>query len=278
MPIHRGVGTSTGSRTSGTTAAEPLVLVDPGNTPSRGDRALIRLTRVGTIIFLASVLVTMTTRRQVSDDWTFAVWLRQKGLLGILPYGYTHFTGRIPLLLFGGLISTWPLALGLAVPLLSLVPATWAVRSLISRFGVGERTVTALAAFLVMGVVAGAPARNQAVFWPIGALVYVIPAAFFVGVVAIVASGSRKPTHVVAAVVCAFAAASGNEIQAVVVPFVLAAMLVNSWSMATSQGRLMRHMLTTARLAPLLAGGVGGLALVGAPGNGGRSEMMIVNV
>ena len=200
-------------------------------------RGLLTLARGGSLLFLASVALTMTTRRQVSDDWTFAVWLRQKGLLGILPYGYTHFTGRIPLLLFGGLLSSWPLAIALAIPVATLIPATWGVRSLLARVGIESREASAFAALLVIGVVAGAPARNQAVFWPIGALVYVIPAVFFICTLTVLLSRTRRAASLIGGALSAFAAASGNEIQAVVVPFTLIAIVIAQTMKRNQPGR-----------------------------------------
>ena len=238
-------------------------------------RGLLTLARGGSLLFLASVALTMTTRRQVSDDWTFAVWLRQKGLLGILPYGYTHFTGRIPLLLFGGLLSSWPLAIALAIPVATLIPATWGVRSLLARVGIESREASAFAALLVIGVVAGAPARNQAVFWPIGALVYVIPAVFFICTLTVLLSRTRRAASLIGGALSAFAAASGNEIQAVVVPFTLIAIVIAQTMKRNQPGR---RWIDASQFSQVLSAVFGGLALIAAPGNGGRSKMMMVTV
>lgn len=238
-------------------------------------RGLVRLTIGCSVLFAVSVVLTMTTRRQISDDWTFAVWLREKGVFGILPYGYTNFTGRLPLLLFGGVVSSWPLMLALAVPLAMLVPAARSIRSLLGRWGLQRREATAFAALLVIGVVAGAPARNQAVFWPIGALVYLIPAVFFVGALTVLVSQTNRVASIAGGTLCAFAAASGNEIQAVVVPFVLLAVVVVQ---SARSGETERRRIGGSGIAMVLAAGAGGLALIGAPGNGGRSKMLTVTV
>jgi hypothetical protein len=222
-------------------------------------------------IFAVSVALTLSTRRQISDDWTFAMWFRQKGAVGILAYGYTHFSGRIPLLLLGGWLSTMPNWLSLALPLLALMGLSVGVRRLLAGFGVPRANAVALAALLVIGLVAGAPARNQAVFWTIGALVYLFPATLFVGALCFLVFAKNRPAFFVFAAVCGFLASSGNEVQAVVVPFVILAIVV-----LKVKGSGIRS--SWPEILVLASTGLGGLALIGAPGNGSRSKMMIVSV
>jgi Family of unknown function (DUF6056) len=234
-------------------------------------RTLTGVSVISTLAFAVAVGLTLSTRRQISDDWTFAMWFREKGVFGLLLYGYTHFSGRIPLLLLGGWLSTLPTGLALALLLLALFALGGGIRRLLTGLGVPNRNAAVFAALLVIGVVAGAPARNQAVFWTIGALVYLVPATLFVGALCFLLFAKNRSVLFVLAGLCGFLAASGNEVQAVIAPFVMM-ILVGVKAKRSSLRRCVREVCV------LGCTGLGGLALIGAPGNGNRSKMLIVSV
>jgi Family of unknown function (DUF6056) len=236
-----------------------------------GSRALSVISAAAAAVFAVSVALTLSTRRQISDDWTFAMWFRQKGAFGILPYGYTHFSGRIPLLLLGGWLSTLPNWLSLVLPLLALSGLGIGIRRVLVGLGVRASNSVAFAALLAIGIVAGAPARNQAIFWTIGALVYLVPATLFLGALCFLLFANGRLTFFVLAGVSGFLAAAGNEVQAVIVPFVIFVVVARGLKGSGVRSSL-REILV------LVSTGLGGLALIGAPGNGSRSKMLIVTV
>lgn len=227
------------------------------------------VTAVSISVFALMFGVTSFFRRPVADEWFFAASYRRHGLFGFVAHGYRTFTGRLPLLVLGGLVSNGPEWLAATMPVFFLGLGTAVIARALMRIDLPVGTATIFAILVFGGVIVGAPARTQAVFWPIGALVYVAPAVVALAALLVAACGTTRRESLFA-MILGFIAAAGNETQAIVIPIALGYVAFSRIRRgpATTGRRRIRYLLPTASAA------IGSVVLVAAPGNQGRSAMV----